>query len=326
MIVSRRRLITSSVIALACAPTLARAVTARTLLQGPTDFWCGPGGSLGNTGLSPAQALPTAQDVANLLYSAYDFSGQQAGVRLLSGAVDPGVRFSGSMVGQRGLTGLVLRADAGFGTATIQPANQGCCVAADSEAMLSIADLILDGSVQGAAGKPQDLVQAGQDAHLAFYGTNRTIQRANSYNAFTAVASTIDFMPQSWGSTVQNGGHLYVQGIHQDYIQTDQGAQVHFVVNDNHGLFELKCESNPMRSKPYCGVAWLDVADGVILVSGVDASNGVGGDGYKVRYRKFGTIDFGLPVNPNDFNNFISNAGAPNTNNYAPGLGTGGVI
>jgi hypothetical protein len=75
----------------------------RTVLTTPTDFYFNSsGGSLGNDGLSPGSPLPTAQDVANLLYSSYDLGSQQVQVHDVAGNVDPGFRLSGLMVGQRG--------------------------------------------------------------------------------------------------------------------------------------------------------------------------------------------------------------------------------
>lgn len=276
-------------------------MTARTVLAAPTIFYSGPGGSLGNTGLSPAQALPTAQDIANLLYEAYDLGGMPVEMHSLAGT-DPGVRFSGLMVGQRGLAGLVWLADAGFGSVTVQPSGAACGLALDSGALLSIADFVFDNSVEAAAGHAQDVIQMGQAAHLALYGSNRIIQNTTSYNGITlGGCSTLDIQPQSWGSPFQNGGHLYIQGEYQDFIQTDQCANVEADCNAQHGLISCTTEASAIRSKPYWAVAFADPASGVMLLSGIDFG-GVGGDGYRYRIRKGGTLDLNLVQDPNQVN------------------------
>jgi hypothetical protein len=265
---------------------------------------------LGNTGLSGAQALPTVQDVINLLAGSYDLAGYTTTIHILDGSADPGFRVSGPMVGQRGIFGLLVRCSV-LGAAVIRPVGGGACVAMDSGAMLSIAECQMDGGTQGLAGTPQDVVQLGQASHIALYGSNRVVQYSQNYNGFTLVGdSSLDIQPQSWGSQIQNGGHLYWQGIFQDGIQTDQGANVEANCNGGHGLIEFKTEAyGGVRAKPYWGVCFADVAAGVMLLSGVDF-NGVGADGYRYRIRKGGTLDLNLAQDSGQVNALPGSAGA----------------
>jgi len=277
----------------------------RNLLQSTTTFNCGTGGTFGSeTGLTPD--FPNVQAAANFLYANDDLGGQQVDIRILDGSIDPGFRFSGPLVGERGLSGIVVRCSS-LGAAVIRPGAGGvnlggCAVALDSGSMLSIAECQMDGFVQAAAGHPQDIIQMGQGAHIALWGSNRIMQNSVSYNGITAASlCTIDFQPQSWESSIQNGSHLYIQGQYQDFIQTDQDSNVEANCNGGHGLIEFKTEASSVRSKPYWAVAFLDPASGVMVMSGIDF-NGVGGDGYKYRIRKGATLDLNLVQDPNQAN------------------------
>jgi hypothetical protein len=270
----------------------------RTLLTSPTVFYCGTGSTFGSlTGLTPD--FPTVQAAANNLYNNIDCGGQPVEIRILDGSVDPGFRFSGLLVGQRGLSGVVVRCSA-LGAAVIRPSGGGACVALDSGALISIAEFQMDCATQAAASTPQDVIQLGQAAHIALWGSNRIIQNSYSYNGITLVGcSTLDIEPQSWGSAIQNGGHLYIQGQYQDFIQTDQGSNVEADCNGQHGLVEIHCETSSYRSRPYWAVAFADPASGVMVLSGVDFGNGTGADGYRYRIRKGATLDLNLVQDPN---------------------------
>ncbi len=278
----------------------------RTVLTAPTNFYAGTGGSLGNDGLTPATALPIVQNVIDRLFSDYDLDGLLPTINILDGSIDPGFRVSGVMTGQRGFSGLLVRCSS-LGAAVIRPSNSGASIAMDSEAELSIAELQMDCAVQAGAGKPQDVIQLGQGARLALWGNNRIIQNSYSYNGITLQNSNMDIFPQSWGSPTQNGGHLYIQGQYQDFLQTDQEACVEANCNGGHGLIEFKTEASVYRAKPYWAVAFADIASGVTVLSGIDF-NGVGGDGYRYRIRKGGTLDLNLGQDPGQVSNLPGSA------------------
>jgi hypothetical protein len=299
-VISRRKLITSSVIAACVAPTLARAVTARTLLQGSTKFYVGTGGSNGNDGLTPATALPNFSAAISLLRSAYDLDYQPVEIQQLDGSVDPGFRISAPMVGQGGFGGLLLT-NTGPGAAVIRPSSRGIGMAMDSGAMASIQYLTFDGITQGTAGQSNDCIQLGQGSHLALWGSNtvqQNSQAAFAANGFTIVGgSTVDIMPQSFGSPIQNAGHVHFQGVFQDGMQLDANSSIIADCNEQHGLIAFWADSCALRSKPYWQVAFCDVmGECRAILSGIDFHGTA--DGYRRWVRDGGSLRLNLANDP----------------------------
>ncbi len=266
---------------------------ARTLLTAPTDFFFNSsGGSLGNDGLSLGNPLPTAQDVVNLLYT-LDLGGQQVQVHDVAGNVDPiGIHMAGPLVGQRGETGLVF-----LFNGIIRPSNSVAGIEMSSGASCSVQGVTIDGITQALAGHPQDCIMLGQGARLALWGTNTVLQNNYSHNGITLQNSDLDISPQSWGSQIQNGGHLHFGGQYQCGIQTDQCANIEANCNGQHNLIAFWADASSVRSKPYWAVDFIDVASGVTVLSGVDFHGTA--DGYRYRIRKGGTLDLNLVQDPN---------------------------
>jgi hypothetical protein len=148
----------------------------------------------------------------------------------------------------------------------------------------------------------------GQGAKLALYGTTIIQQNSYSYNGFTIgdSGSKLDIQPQSWGSTVQNGGSIHFQGQYQDGFQTDGGANVTANCNAGHGLIAIYGDPHPVRAKPFWAVAFADPAMGLMMLSGVDFHGS--GDGYRYRIRKGGTLDLNLGQDPGQVNNLPGSA------------------
>lgn len=269
----------------------------RTLLAAPTSFYFNSsGGSLGNDGLSPGSALPTAQAVVNLLYNNYDLGGQQVEIIDVIGNVDPGFRLSGLMVGQRGVSGVAF-----LFSGIIRPSGGASGVAIDSGAMCATSNLYVDCATQASIGKPQDCIQMGQGARLALYGSTTVLQNSPSFNGFTLDnLCDLEIQPQSWGSTIQNGGFVHFQGEFQDGFQTDQCSSIEANCNGQHGLIAIYGDAGVNRAAPYWAVAFADIASGVAVLSGIDFHGS--GSGYRYRIRKGGTLDLNLTQDPNQVN------------------------
>lgn len=272
---------------------------ARTLLTAPTAFYCNSsGGSLGNDGLSPGTPLPTVQDVIARIQQQYDL-GYLWGhtVNIANNTSDPGFRISGQLPGQAGMAGLIVRSSTTLGDsncASIRPTGAMACVALDSGAACSVAELNLDCLDQAHHGFQQDCIQIGQGSHLSLYGSNRLIQYSLAVNGMSIGSGcSVEIQPQSWGSAIQNGGHLHWQGDFQCGIQTDQGGCIEANCNGAHALIAFWMEGNPVNPPgPYWNVAFIDVAAGVALLSGVDFHGSA--TGKRFRRRKGGTLDLNV--------------------------------
>ena len=185
----------------------------------------------------------TLQEAFNTMAFEMDLGGQQVEVRTPGGGyIDPGFRISGAMTGQRGMFGLCLRMGA---LDRIIPEKQGCGIALDSGAMMCAENVVVDCTVQAATGPTQDCIQLGQASHLALYGRGNAIYQApgkdgSLMNGITWTdCSTVEIMPQSWGSQVPDGAELHVGGVFQDVFQTDSGSSFRGNNNDAHGLIAI---------------------------------------------------------------------------------------
>jgi len=300
---SRRRFIRTAAIAGMLSPAIissARAVTSRTILQGATKLYCGTGTSFGSiSGLGPD--FPSISAALSALKSSFDTGSQSVELRLLDGTVDPGFTLYGKLLGQGATTELCVRASS-IGAAKIQPSGGAAAIGLAYGAAVAIADLVMDGAVQAGAGHAQDVIQLGQGGQLSMFGWNRIIQNSYSYNGITInqAGSSVDQLPQSWGSPIPNGGNLSWQGQYQAGIQTDNFGTLNVDANGQHGLIAWWMESSSYRSRPYWAVDFLDVGPGEVHVDGVDFHGAA--DGYAYRVRPEGILYVNMVQDPNQIN------------------------
>lgn len=278
---------------------------ARTVLTAAAIYYCGTGTTFGGiTGLVPD--FPSVQAAISYLQANIDTGAQQIELRLLDGSVDPGFTVYGNLVGQRAPSDICVRASS-LGAATIRPSGGASAIGLAYGGQVAIADLQMDGAVQANAGHPQDVIQLGQGARLLMFGSNRIIQNSYSYNGITINQnSTVDQLPQTWQSPIQNGGYLYWQGQYQAGIQTDNFASYNADANGQHGLIAWFMESSVYRAKPYWAVDFLDCGPGEIHVDGIDFHGTA--DGYAYRIRGGAILYTNDVQDPNQKNNIPGSA------------------